>query len=60
MSTESSTDSIGKYIFVSHHFLRNLFLQICEEYERMTGHSLEEAIKNEFSGDILVRFIQDF
>lgn len=27
---------------------------ICDEYQRMTGHSLEKAIRNEFSGDILV------
>lgn len=32
------------------------FEQICAEYERMTGHTLEEAIKNEFSGDILVKY----
>lgn len=27
---------------------------ICDEYQRMTGHSLEKAIRNEFSGDIMV------
>ncbi|XP_059616229.1 annexin B11 isoform X2 [Phlebotomus argentipes] len=26
---------------------------ICEEYQRMTGHTLEKAIKKEFSGDIM-------
>ncbi|XP_031627215.1 annexin B11 isoform X2 [Contarinia nasturtii] len=25
----------------------------CEEYQKMTGHGLEKAIKNEFSGDIM-------
>lgn len=25
---------------------------ICQEYEKLTGHSLEKAIKKEFSGDI--------
>lgn len=25
---------------------------VCEEYEKMCGHSLEKAIENEFSGDI--------
>lgn len=25
---------------------------ICKEYHAITGHSLEEAIKNEFSGDV--------
>ncbi|KAH8303975.1 hypothetical protein KR044_012571, partial [Drosophila immigrans] len=28
-------------------------LQIFQEYENMTGHSLEKAIKKEFSGDIM-------
>lgn len=27
---------------------------ICDEYQRMTGHGLEKAIRNEFSGDIMV------
>lgn len=27
--------------------------QICDEYQRMTGHTLEQAIRNEFSGDIM-------
>lgn len=26
---------------------------ICEEYKKMTGHSLEKAIKKEFSGDVM-------
>ncbi|XP_055298593.1 annexin B11 isoform X2 [Sitodiplosis mosellana] len=26
---------------------------ICEKYQQMTGHGLEKAIKNEFSGDIM-------
>lgn len=30
-----------------------LFLQTFQEYESMTGHSLEKAIKKEFSGDIM-------
>lgn len=29
------------------------FLQTFQEYESMTGHSLEKAIKKEFSGDIM-------
>lgn len=27
---------------------------ICDEYQRITGHGLEKAIRNEFSGDIMV------
>lgn len=27
---------------------------ICDEYQRMTGHGLDRAIRNEFSGDIMV------
>lgn len=30
-----------------------LLLQIFQEYEKMTGHTLEKAIRKEFSGDIM-------
>lgn len=29
------------------------YFQICEKYQQMTGHGLEKAIRNEFSGDIM-------
>lgn len=31
----------------------HLCQQICNEYEKISGHSLEKAINNEFSGDIM-------
>lgn len=30
-----------------------VLFQIFQEYEKMTGHTLEKAIKKEFSGDIM-------
>lgn len=33
--------------------LTKIFQQICEKYQQMTGHGLDKAIKNEFSGDIM-------
>lgn len=30
---------------------------ICDEYQRITGHGLEKAIRNEFSGDIMVNIL---
>lgn len=59
MPTKLSSNSIGNIIWVcsniSYHFVFSFgfYLQICDEYARITGHSLEEGIKREFSGDIL-------
>lgn len=33
--------------------------QICSEYEKISGHTLERAITKEFSGDIMVGGISD-
>lgn len=33
---------------------------ICEEYEKISGHPLEKAIKSEFSGDIMVNISRFF
>lgn len=39
-------------IFILFFFAPDYF-QICEKYQQMTGHGLERAIQNEFSGDIM-------
>lgn len=30
-------------------------LAVCDQYQKLTGHSLIKAIENEFSGDVKVR-----